>query len=195
MNINKHKLLTSLFPVLVYCPPALSDTNNQPVAQQLKEEAQVKTKAFATQLKQTLKSAIEAGGLVQGINVCSSLAGEIAVQHSTNGWTVSRISLKNRNPNNTPTNWQIDILKTFNNQVTIDDKAKDLVYGEIHKTDSHKEYRFVKATPTAPICLNCHGKDINPQVHKHISNLYPQDKAINYNIGEVRGALVLTKRL
>lgn len=195
MSINKHKLLTSLFTVLLYSNPALSDASQQPMMQQLKDEAKVKTKAFATQLKQTLKSAIKAGGLVQGVKVCSTLADDIAVQHSTDGWTVSRISLKNRNPNNTPKDWQLELLKKFDNQAALGNKVKGLTYSEIHTVGTDQEYRFVKAIPTAQICLNCHGKEIDAEVKKHVSKLYPHDKAINYDIGEVRGAFVLTKRL
>lgn len=37
------------------------------------------------------------------------------------------------------------------------------------------------------MCLQCHGKLMNPEVLKKIKELYPKDKAVGYSENEVRG--------
>lgn len=45
------------------------------------------------------------------------------------------------------------------------------------------------------MCLQCHGthrKTIQPDVFKTITGLYPKDKAIGYDVNEVRGIWSIT---
>jgi hypothetical protein len=43
---------------------------------------------------------------------------------------------------------------------------------------------------TNPRCLNCHGKPENlaPEVKEMLAHLYPEDKAVGYELGDLRGA-------
>ncbi|HBY68813.1 MAG TPA: cytochrome c family protein, partial [Flavobacteriaceae bacterium] len=53
---------------------------------------------------------------------------------------------------------------------------------------------FYYPITTNSMCLQCHGipnKTIQPEVLTTIIDLYPNDKAIGYNINEVRGIWVL----
>lgn len=161
----------------------------------LKKEAKAKTHAFAKQLKQTLGGAIQTGGLVQGVEVCSSVANDIARQHSTEGWTVKRVSHKNRNLNNAPNRWQYEILEEFGNRLRSGESMDQLVISKTIEVNGDKELRFAKAIGTAPVCLNCHGEKITPQVLQILKQKYPKDRAVNYKLGELRGAFVLTKQL
>jgi len=51
--------------------------------------------------------------------------------------------------------------------------------------------RFLAPIGVEPICLNCHGPaaSIPPDVRAALSELYPDDRAIGYAVGDLRGAL------
>ena len=42
---------------------------------------------------------------------------------------------------------------------------------------------------------HCHGSKIKEPIQENISKLYKDDKAVNYKIGEIRGAFSLTKKI
>jgi hypothetical protein len=46
-----------------------------------------------------------------------------------------------------------------------------------------------------PLCLQCHGtpgKDIGPETLAAIKKIYPEDKAIGYQLGDLRGLWRIT---
>jgi hypothetical protein len=47
------------------------------------------------------------------------------------------------------------------------------------------------------MCTACHGtpEQISPEVKAKLDQLYPNDKAVNYKPGELRGAVVVTRLL
>ena len=47
------------------------------------------------------------------------------------------------------------------------------------------------------MCTACHGSpdQISPEVKAKLAELYPNDKAVNYKLGELRGAVVVTRLL
>ena len=47
--------------------------------------------------------------------------------------------------------------------------------------------------PTALVCLTCHGADIEPDLKAEIDRIYPNDQAIGFTLGELRGAFTITK--
>jgi len=55
----------------------------------------------------------------------------------------------------------------------------------------------MKAIPTQAMCLQCHGQpsDISERVRILILNEYPQDKAVGYSEGQVRGAISIKRLL
>jgi len=59
----------------------------------------------------------------------------------------------------------------------------------------NNEFRFMKAIPMAANCLQCHGTEISPAVSAKLTELYPQDKAVGYKEGDLRGAFVVVKNL
>jgi hypothetical protein len=42
------------------------------------------------------------------------------------------------------------------------------------------------------MCLQCHGKQVEPEVAKQILKLYPKDLALGYSENEVRGIWSIT---
>ena len=61
--------------------------------------------------------------------------------------------------------------------------------------DGKQSYRYMRALPTQPLCLNCHGlpEQLTPAVKEKLKALYPDDKAIGYRPGEIRGAMTIRK--
>ena len=154
-----------------------------------KEESVALVKKFATSLQGELQAAMKSGGPVKAIGVCSEKAPAIAAQLSReSGGLVRRVSLKVRNPMDIPDAWERAVLVDFDQQVKGGADAAKLGKGEMVTEGDQKYFRFMKAIPTAELCLTCHGAKINPAVEKTIKANYPHDVARGYEVGMVRGA-------
>jgi hypothetical protein len=151
---------------------------------------------FAGALKTELSAAMQAGGPLNAIEICNTRAPVIAESVSLDsGMNVSRVSLRNRNPGNAPTEWQAAVLRDFETRRAAGEATDALSWQEIAQTEEALEYRFMKAIPTAPMCLACHGESIAPPVAAKIAELYPEDQATGYREGDIRGAFVVTGQL
>jgi hypothetical protein len=152
--------------------------------------------AFAETLKAELTKAMQAGGPLNAIEVCSERAPAIAASVSLEkGMNLSRVSLRNRNPENVPTEWQTTVLQEFEARLAAGETAPDLSWHQTVDTNGNQEFRFMKAIPTGSLCLTCHGEAIAPPVAAKINELYPADKATGFREGDLRGAFVVTKAL
>mgnify|MGYP000379000857 CR=1 FL=1 len=49
----------------------------------------------------------------------------------------------------------------------------------------------------AELCLSCHGAraSLSPAVSERLRTLYPDDRAVDYRVGEIRGAMTLRQPL
>jgi hypothetical protein len=70
-------------------------------------------------------------------------------------------------------------------------------YAEIVEEGEFKYLRYVKPILVQAECLNCHGSanKIMPEVKQLISQAYPDDKAVGYKIGDLRGVVSLKKAI
>ncbi len=174
---------------LVACQPASTEDLDQRTA-----ESRAVTMEFMTMLKGELQSAMKAGGPVNAIQVCNTRAPEIAAGFSAQkGWTVARTSLKYRNPDNAPDAWERTVLEQFEERKANGEDPKQMVYADVVKEGGTKKFRFMKAIPTGPVCLACHGETIDTAVEARIQELYPEDRARGYNAGDIRGAFTITQ--
>ena len=157
-------------------------------------EAKQITKTFAEALKSELVTAMKSGGPINALGVCNieamPITSQIASQYSAN---VSRVSLKNRNPNNVPNEWQRVVLEDFNVRATGGESIENMASVSVVDNNGKNQVRFMKALPTGGACLACHGQDLGSDVQAELSVLYPEDKATGYSLGEVRGAIVVVK--
>jgi hypothetical protein len=162
----------------------------------LADQAQASVAAYAAALKSELSSAMQAGGPLQAIELCNTRAPAIAKEISLQqDMRVSRVSERNRNPGNAPSEWQATVLQEFQARLAAGEDAASLAWHDVSETDAGREFRFMKAIPTAPMCLACHGETIAPPVATKIAELYPDDKATGFNEGDLRGAFVVTRLL
>ncbi len=151
-------------------------------------------KVFTGRLQGELVKAMQAGGPTNAIKVCNTRAGEIAAEVSAKQhFTMKRVSLKNRNPENAANEWQRAVLKEFELRQQKGEPIPELTYADIVETDTGKQFRFMKAIPAGRICMKCHGTKIEPAVQAELDKLYPDDKAHGYSVGDIRGAFVVTR--
>lgn len=158
------------------------------------EGSRAVTKAFAQTLQQALQTAMATDGPVAAIEVCSSEAPAIAARQSDeHGWQVGRTSLKPRNPANAPDAWQRAVLTRFEAEKAAGRPVEALETWEIVETGGAPLFRYMKAIPTGPVCLTCHGTAIDPEVAAKLDALYPADTARGYALGDIRGAFTITQ--
>ena len=160
-------------------------------------EARGLVKAFGGTLKKELQAALKAGGPEKGVEVCAVKAPQIASDLSTqSGWELGRTSLKTRNQGNQPDSWERAVLQAFESRKADGQAPGTLEYAEIVNQDGAQELRYMKAIPTAAVCLNCHGADeVKPTTAAAIANYYPDDMARGYQEGDLRGAFSFRKSL
>jgi hypothetical protein len=130
------------------------------------------------------------------ILVCRDKAPQLAKAASDEtGWSVRRVSLRNRNPRAVPDAWERAALEDFDRRAASGESATALEKAEIMVEDGKRSYRYMRALPTQPLCLNCHGssEQLTPAVMEKLKALYPDDKAVGYRPGDIRGAMTIRK--
>lgn len=174
----------------------------QPVAAQdigkLTDESRTVARDLAGRLGVELKKEISAGGPESAIKVCKSLApalaGEISMKTS---WRATRVSLKPRNAMlGTPDGWEQRVLASFDDRATKGEDPEKLEIGEIVIEPQGTFFRYMKALPVQPPCLNCHGTgEVRDGVRARLATEYPHDKATGYSAGQIRGAITIKRPL
>jgi hypothetical protein len=143
-----------------------------------------------------LTTAVKEGGAVEAVQVCNLKAPEIANQVSEKaGISVSRISLKPRNAASAPDVWEEAVLKAFENRKAKGEDPNKLEFHAVVENNGKREMRYIKAIPTGELCLNCHGSQLQSDVQDKIHSLYPQDKAVGFKVGDLRGAFIVREPL
>ncbi len=181
-----YKLISTVVLSLALTNAANAGNDLKPYAQ--KSKAVVKE--FMTQLKGELQSAMKAGGPINAISVCNEKAPAIAQKLSDKyGWDIARTSLKTRNASNAPDAWETKVLNEFDARKAKGEDVKPMAYFEA----VDNSFRFMKAIPTGEVCLKCHGENIAPPIKAKLKELYPDDMATGYKLGDVRGAFTITQ--
>jgi hypothetical protein len=153
-------------------------------------ESRAAIKEFAGQLKVRLQNAIKEGGPENAIQVCNIAAPEIASTLSNKyEWKIGRTSLKTRNPKNKPDDWEQQVLAQFEQQKQEGADISKLDYYE----NTPEGFRYMKTIPTQGLCLTCHGEPISDPLKAKLDQLYPEDKAIGYKAGDIRGAFTILR--
>lgn len=159
-------------------------------------DSKMAMKALGGQLKKELKAAMKAEGPVAALAVCNEKAPQIAASVSAEkGLQVSRVSLKNRNPDNAANEWQTAVLNDFETRKAAGESADKLFHAEVVEDHGQKQFRFMKAISTGKVCLTCHGETIGTDITAKLNELYPEDKATGFKEGDLRGAFVVITNL
>jgi hypothetical protein len=170
-------------------PIAPQPTAMQPSPAQI-GQARAAVKELGQDLKKRLMAAIKAGGPISAIGVCKTIAPALAQKTgAAHGLKVRRTALRVRNPANAPDAWERGVLEQFAAQIKAGADPSKLEHAEVVTNASGAgTFRYMKAIPMrAQPCLLCHGAP-EPALKAAIDRLYPQDQAIGFRPGELRGA-------
>lgn len=157
--------------------------------EQLTQNSRIAVKALGSELKSILQASMKASGPVDSISVCNIEAPQISNNISkAKGMSVARTSLKYRNQENKPDDWEKSVLEQFEQRKAKGEDVKTMEFSELTEDKGKKVFRYMKAIPTAEVCLKCHGNNVAQPIANKINSLYPDDKATGYNLGDIRGA-------
>ena len=153
-------------------------------------------KALATELKSELMTAMKTEGTHAAIKVCNIRAPQISKSVSElKGFSVRRTSLKTRNLDNKPDEWERNVLQQFEDRKNKGEQVKTMEYSQVTEYKGKPAFRYMKAIPTGELCLACHGESISPEINSEIKQLYPKDTATGFRAGDIRGAFTVVKPL
>lgn len=151
---------------------------------------------FMNGLRNVLIGEIQNKGLVSAVSVCSDTAQLMTNKFGIEkGIFIKRVSFKYRNENNIPDDFETEGLKYFE-KLLADGKVDSLTeYSVIVEENDVSYIRYMKPIMIQAPCLNCHGiqEQMMPEVSASIKKRYANDKAINYKIGNLRGAVSIQK--
>jgi hypothetical protein len=97
-----------------------------------------------------------------------------------------------------PNEWQALALKQFEARLASGDKPHDIEYVQLTKSGAYDlELRYAKPIVMQAMCTACHGstEQITPSVKAKLEQMYPNDKAVDYKPGDLRGAVVVNRIL
>lgn len=156
------------------------------------EEAMVWGDSITTeaqlQLISSLQNAIAEGSVVGAIDFCNVRALPI-LQEVSNSHRVEirRVSNRFRNPADQPHEAEKPLLEAYEYTVESGGKSEP----NIQKIENGEVFLYTKPIViSGGLCLSCHGepgKDIDEKTLEKLTELYPNDKAKNHKIGELRG--------
>ncbi len=162
----------------------------------LLDEARGVATSVPPKLLAVLQEEIAKGGPEGAIDVCRDKAPQLAKEVSEKtGWNVRRDSLKNRNPKAVPDAWEQAVLQDFDRRAAAGENPATLEKGEVVVDNGVKVYRYIKALPVQPLCLNCHGapENMSQATKAKLAERYPNDKGTGYAVGQIRGAMTIRR--
>ncbi|MDQ1315044.1 MAG: hypothetical protein QG662_1153 [Pseudomonadota bacterium] len=190
-------------PVLIALalPALIAGCASGPTAEEqaaMAADARKASGALIQKLGGELKAAMGEKGPEGAISVCKERAPQIAADVSKQfNFDVKRVSPKNRNPAGVPDAWEAEAQAGLEKRLAAGEKPETLDTWQIVSTPAGKQFRFAKALPVQPVCLNCHGDPaaISDGVKARLAAEYPQDKATGYSAGMVRGIISIKRAL
>ena len=152
------------------------------------ESSELLLKTLGKNLKQNMKD----GGVMQALSFCSNEAYSITQDVNKklpSGVTVKRISSKYRSPANVPQEDEQLILESLQK---LQDTNALLPKKIIEKVDDNTYKYYKPLVIDKQVCLQCHGKVDDIDLKRAIAERYPLDKAMHYEMNDLRGAIVVT---
>jgi len=127
-----------------------------------------------------LQSALQAGmarGPAAAVDACRTRAPAIALEAAGPGVELGRSSHRLRNPANAPRPWVRPLLDDYVAGGRAP-RVVDLGGGR---------FGYVEPILTQPLCVACHGAQVDGAVAARIAELYPRDEATGFAAGDLRG--------
>jgi Protein of unknown function (DUF3365) len=159
-------------------------------------QARAVSTSVPPKLLAVLQEEIARGGPEGAIGVCREQAPALARAASEqSGWAVKRVSLRNRNPKAVPDAWERAALEDFDRRAAAKESPATLEKAELAMVNGQPVQRYMRALPTMALCTQCHGAadKLSPAVTARLKALYPDDRATGYAVGDIRGAMTLSR--
>ncbi|MCV6631698.1 MAG: DUF3365 domain-containing protein [Flavobacteriaceae bacterium] len=141
-------------------------------------------------LGKNLMGTIQKKGTDAALKFCNLKALHLTDSMATKfGATITRVSDKARNPKNKADSTALEIIAAYKSNLAEGKKLEAVVQ------DKGTEYQFYYPITTNSMCLQCHGvpsKNVKPVVLKNLKALYPADKALGYDVNQLRGIWNIT---
>lgn len=169
------------------------------VPKTLVDESRLLATQILTQVRGELGKELERTGPLRAITVCKYSVPEITSNMSRQtAIRVTRVSLRPRNKAlGDPDPWEQKVLLEFEKRAAKGEKVEGLEYHELVDEPAGRYFRYMKAIAMVQACMACHGpqNQISDGVRAQLAAEYPLDKAIDYQLGQVRGAVSVKKLL
>jgi hypothetical protein len=183
----KNLLTVLVFMAMLSCDNSLTDKEKQEYSDKGKEIAQASFNALSEKLTEQMKM----GGTAQAIPFCNIEAMPLTQQLSAKyNVAIKRTSNKLRNQKNKPTERELEIINNYHKLISDNKEIMPIVEVDINNIKHFYTPIIVKAN-----CLVCHGKPdefVTMKTDSIIKSLYPNDKAVGYNEGDLRGIWSIT---
>lgn len=180
-----HLLLVGLTLVALVLPAVAADPPEV-------EQARTVATKVLEETKSVLEGALKGGQPAAALRVCASVAQDIARRHEQQSWRVRRVSEKVRNPADTPDAKELAVLRAWQGEKKADRLTPTTERQEIVTEGGRRYVHYMKPIFIAgPVCLQCHGAPdkLAPGVADALKELYPNDQATGYAVGDLRGAV------
>lgn len=144
------------------------------------------TEITQQELLKNVSSAMTKGGSAYAIDYCNVKAMPLTDSISQNQQvSISRKSLKNRNPENKASGKEVTLLEFYEKQHLAKKEIGDTV---LVINEKYTYFKPIKLGMDA--CLKCHGDpktEIDSTTLSKLRKLYPEDHATGYQKGDLRG--------
>lgn len=149
-----------------------------------------RSEAIVMELKETLgaqlQAAMQSGGPLVALPVCQQVAQPLTKSVSAQypNATVSRTALKVRNPENAADAESTAMMKGWVAELAAGKSLEVSVVEHANRVVVHQPIL------TEQVCLKCHGAPdtFAPELVNRLAELYPEDAATGFKLGELRGA-------
>lgn len=154
-----------------------------------RSRAEAATQALGSALRTALMTTVQAQGAAAAVGFCQDQAPRIAAEVAARqGVRIGRVGVRTRSRANMPVAWQQSVLEDFGQGLQAGADPATLRYAEGSALPAGVSLRYMQPIMTEGPCLVCHGTAVEPEVATAIAARYPDDAAVGFKAGELRGA-------
>jgi len=137
-----------------------------------------------------LTGELKRGGPVAAIAVCADSAQVRTRRHYSSGIMVRRVGTRVRNTENAPDSIESAVLTAFAAAIAANRAMPDTAF-VTRDVSGNPVTHYLRAIRVQEFCLACHGPadSISAAVKQVIASRYPEDRATDYRLGDLRGAI------
>jgi hypothetical protein len=153
------------------------------------ERARQTATALGQDLAGLVFATLQREGAPAAVRVCSEIAQERTAAHGGEGVYVRRVSDRLRNPLNAPDVAERRELERMHELAAAGSLPSEIV--RVVDRGGERSLHLLRPIRIQPPCLACHGEPqgIAPEVRRILAERYPDDRAVGYAAGQLRGAI------